>query len=81
MKPRRLRSFNLEVAAQVTSRMNALIHLISLSTSFEEGGKKINLPVSLSEGHWPSNKVHLERLEDFLVASTFLFCDWIDFVS
>jgi len=23
----------------------------------------------------------LERLEDFLVASTFLFCDWIDFVS
>ena len=23
----------------------------------------------------------LERLEDFLVASTFLFCDWIEFVS
>jgi hypothetical protein len=27
------------------------------------------------------NQNRLEHLEDFLVASTFLFCDWIDFVS
>ena len=44
--------------------------------SEKEGG------YSSSSAKEKSTKIHLEfEFLDFLVASTFLFCDWIDFVS
>ena len=48
----------------------------------DEGDGPSEKGYSSSSAKEKSTKIHLEfEFLDFLVASTFLFCDWIDFVS